>query len=90
MSVEFQGKDDSFMVSKSPKILYGSFQSGSKVPRIVRALIQAGIVKTELQANLLLIGFFIVAIVLSGILIVRTSEKSIIENSLAHPIKKSI
>lgn len=64
-TVEFQEGGENFGSSSNNKsMLYSRFQASSDLPKLVRWLLDKGIVKTEAQANVVLLcimGFFIIA-----------------------------
>lgn len=63
--VEFQEGGENFgNPTPNKSVLYSRFQASSDLPRMVRWLLDKGIVKTQAQANMVLFGimcFFIVA-----------------------------
>lgn len=72
MSVEFEENDLSR--NASSHILYSKIAPGNRVPKIVTAMMKSGIVRTESQANYIIIAFFFFAIALSLYLVYTTSN----------------
>jgi hypothetical protein len=60
--VEFEGENSN---TQNRRILYSRFQASNVEPKIVSFLISKKIVKTEAQANLVLIGIVAIFIVVS-------------------------
>ena len=89
MSVEFQENED-MGTSANKRILYSRFQSSNQVPKVIHFLIRIGLAKNENQANYILIGFFVLAVVFSVFLISKTSTTSDLQKTRETTIKNTI
>jgi len=63
------------------KILYSRFQPSNNVPTLVRLILKAGIVKTQQQADFLLLGTVIVFVALTAFTFYQSSRSNLSEAS---------
>ncbi len=65
-NVEF---DNDSKITSTEKVLYGTFQSGKRAPSLVEFLIKKGICKGEKQANATLLGFVVLCVIASVVVL---------------------
>ena len=76
--------------------LYGHFERGTEPPGMVKLVMKTGIVKTPMQANLVLVGFIVLALAFTGYQVwsmvsgPETQGKPVYREDLAPQIKEKL